>query len=48
MRCTRCNFDFTWQITQEPTQTVITPYLERNDSTEIESIKEELNKVAYL
>ncbi|CAF4182242.1 unnamed protein product, partial [Rotaria sp. Silwood2] len=48
MHCTRCNFDFTWQTTQEPTQTVITPYLERNDSTEIESIKEELNKVAYL
>ncbi|CAF4920697.1 unnamed protein product [Rotaria sp. Silwood1] len=48
MRCTRCNFDFTWQTKQEPTQTAITPYLEHNDSTKIESIKEELNKVAYL
>ncbi|CAF4585484.1 unnamed protein product, partial [Rotaria sp. Silwood2] len=48
MQCKRCNFDFTWQTKQEPTQTVITPYLERNDSTKIESIKEELNKVAYL
>ncbi|CAF5074709.1 unnamed protein product, partial [Rotaria sp. Silwood1] len=49
MHCARCNFDFTWQtIEEEPTQTVITPYLEHNDSTKIESMKEELNKVAYL
>ncbi|CAF0841515.1 unnamed protein product [Rotaria sordida] len=48
MHCTRCNFDFTWQTTQERTKTFITPYLEHNDSTKIESMKEELNKVAYL
>ncbi|CAF4602751.1 unnamed protein product, partial [Rotaria sp. Silwood2] len=48
MHCTRCNFDFTWQTTQEPTTTIITPYLEDEDFTEVESIKEEFNKVAYL
>ncbi|CAF1034252.1 unnamed protein product [Rotaria sp. Silwood1] len=48
MHCTRCNFDFTWQTTQEPITTIITPYLENEDFTEVESIKEEFNKAAYL
>ncbi|CAF3639408.1 unnamed protein product [Rotaria sp. Silwood1] len=48
MHCTRCNFDFTWQTTQEPITTIITPYLENEDFTGVESIKEEFNKAAYL
>ncbi|CAF3373663.1 unnamed protein product [Rotaria socialis] len=48
MHCTRCNNDFTWQLTQEPTASIIAPYLENEGHMEIESLKEEFNKAASL
>ncbi|CAM4804306.1 unnamed protein product [Rotaria magnacalcarata] len=48
MHCARCNNDFTWRIIQEPTASIITPYLENEDNMEIESFKEEFNKAASL
>ncbi len=46
MHCSQCNYDFTWQIIAKPPSSNDVILL--NNSTEIESVKEELNKTANI